>query len=177
MSLSQLAGWQGFAEPLSRNRGLKSVERLLGPRIAPVLENGSARVTVWIVYTVVHRHNQDTQPYLLMIAARRSAADAPRCSSLPKVLFMSPVRRGPSIALTFSKPARPMVRAYRLSLSGRDLKLVGFRRLRLSASLHGMILPQSGAVRIENGYFRTQITRTTDCSSALAPAGAVASVT
>ena len=41
-------------------------------------------------------------------AARRSAADAPRRSSLPKVLFMSPVRRRPSTALTFSKPARPI---------------------------------------------------------------------
>jgi len=37
MLLSQLASWQLLAEPLSGNRGLESVERLLGSKIAPVL--------------------------------------------------------------------------------------------------------------------------------------------
>ena len=54
MLLCQLAGRQWFTEPLSGNRRLKSVERLLGSKVAPVFENGSARVTVWIVYTVIH---------------------------------------------------------------------------------------------------------------------------
>lgn len=109
MLFGQLAARHRFIEPLRSNRCLETVERVLRAEIAAILENVRSGIALGIVYALVHRRDDEGQPYLLMMAARRCAGEAPRRSSALKVLFMSRVRCSPSIALIFSKPAKPMV--------------------------------------------------------------------